>query len=95
MKGVSGLEEENKKLLLGDSATIMLILVVLWCIVSFVMMQIGSIMPNHAVKMVALVAGILVTTFSTAASIAVLIHLRKNQQALYTEELANRKTPSH
>jgi len=79
--------KDISKLLLKDCTTIVLILVLLWLILGFVMVQVSAIAPSHSIRTGIIIAGILVGTFSTASSVAVFIHLRINRNELYLEEL--------
>ncbi len=85
------MEKKIRKLLFSDCVIIVSILVVLWLILCFVMAQVSAITPNHSIKTGIMSAGLLAGAFSTAASIAVLIHLRTNQKELYSEELLYRE----
>jgi len=82
------LERDINKLLLKDCTTILSILVLLWFILCFVMVQVSAIIPNHSVKTGIIIAGLLVGTFSTTSSVAVFIHLRTNRKELYFKELS-------
>ena len=82
------MERKINKLLFHDCATIISILVLLWLILCFVMVQVSSIAPNHSIKAGIIIAGLLAGTFSTASSAAVFIHLRMNRKELYSQELS-------
>lgn len=85
------MDKRINKMLVRDCAVIISILAVLWCILCFAMVQVSAIISSHTVRIGILAAGLLVTAFATAASAAVLIHLRRNRKKLYTEELSWKK----
>jgi hypothetical protein len=53
----------------------------------YITFNVLALTPEPAVKGVVIAAAALIVTFGTASSIAVLIHLRKNQRQIYVEEL--------
>lgn len=81
------MENKIKKMYRQDCSVIFLFMIVMWVILTYVMIQINSIVSNHSVKSLILFIGITVGFFATAALIAVLTHLRKNRTQLYTEEI--------
>ena len=85
------MEREINKLLLKDCTTIISILVVLWLILGFAMVQVSAIIPDHPTRTGVLVAGSLAGTFATASSVAVFIHLRVNRKELYLKELSHKE----
>jgi len=82
------LEKKINKLLLKDCTTILSILVLLWSILGYVIVQVSAIIPDHSTRTGIIIAGLLVGTFSTTSSVAVFIHLRTNRKELYLEELS-------
>ncbi|QOX61897.1 hypothetical protein FRZ06_00260 [Anoxybacterium hadale] len=75
------------KILYRDCGIIAAILAVLWCILSFVMVQVSAMISNQAMRIGILTAGIFAGAFSTAAAAAVFMHLKKNREAIYTIEI--------
>jgi len=85
------MESQMKKKYLMDEAAIIFAMIVLWTVLIFVMINIGNITPNQSLKMMIFAIGILVGIFATAASMAVLIHLKKNKRILYITEINEKR----
>ncbi len=81
------MEIKIKKLFRQDIAAILFMLAALWTVLIYAMTQIIKIAPDPAngiaISMIGVVAGL----FATASMIAVLVHLRKNKNKLYSEEI--------
>jgi len=56
---------------------------VLWCVVLFVFLHIGSIVGEGAVKTVLMIAGGLVLFFNTAAIVAMVRHYSHEKKIIY------------
>ncbi len=81
------MENQIKKMYSKDIAAIIFILIILWIILSVVMININYSVSDSFLRTVIISIGILVGLFSTASSIAVIIHLKKNQKILYENEI--------
>ena len=75
----------NKKCLI-DCSAIGLILVIMWSVLILVIFNIISLLDSDLFKVLIAFTGILVGTFATASSVAVINHLRKNKKSLYFDE---------
>lgn len=75
----------NKKCLI-DCSAIVLILVIMWSVLILVIFNIISLLDSDLFKVLIAFTGILVGTFATASSVAVINHLRKNKKSLYFDE---------
>ena len=75
----------NKKCLI-DCSTIGLILIIMWSVLILVIFNIISLLESDLFKVLIALTGILVGTFATASSVAVINHLRKNKKSLYFDE---------
>lgn len=82
------MESKINVLFFKDCAVVFMTMVILWVILSFVMIQVSCITPNIMIKTVILCAGIIAGIFSTASSLAVVIHLKRNQKELYLKEVS-------
>lgn len=74
---------------LQDCLTIFAFMFFLWIALAYVIINVSVIAPNITVKIIAILAGSTAGIFSTTALIAVLVHLRKNRQKLYIEDILN------
>ncbi len=81
------MENKIKKLYLQDCIIVLIFMIVLWSILVYVLSKVVLIAPGTTVKMFVIFIGIMAGTFATAAMVAVLVHLKKNQKQLYTEEI--------
>lgn len=70
-----------------DFATMLVFLVTFWALLFFTATQVAPLAPDAVAKTLILGAVALVAVFGTASSIAVLVHLTKNQRSIYIEEL--------
>ena len=71
-----------------DCAAVILSTAFMWVILILVMISVGDIAPEQAVRLVIFFVGLGVGAFATASSMAVIIHLIKNKDELYGEELS-------
>ncbi|SCZ81013.1 hypothetical protein [Acidaminobacter hydrogenoformans] len=81
------MEKKIQKLYSTDCVTMMLFLAIFWLLLIYIAFNVIAIVSDPAVKGVIIVAAALIAAFGTASSIAVLVHLRKNQRQIYVEEL--------
>lgn len=81
------MESKINKMYHQDYAAIVFITIVLWSTLIFVITKVIKIAPNYSTYIAIISMGIGVGTFATASCIAVLIHLKKNKEKLYLEEL--------
>jgi len=70
-----------------DCITIIGFMVVLWIVVCGVVFQVIPLASNSAEKMVIASIGAMAVIFSTAALVAVLIHLKNKKVELYREDI--------
>lgn len=76
-----------KILYLKDILSNVLAMAVLWNLLIYVMKKVNELAPNLFIKSMVCVAGIGVGIAASAASFAVIVHLKKNKFKLYNEEL--------
>lgn len=77
------------KLYRQDTGLVFIFILFVWVVLGFVLMSVSSLEISDLIRHVALVAGVLAGIFVTSALVAVLVHLKKNRLALYSEELHN------
>lgn len=77
------MENQIKKMCSKDIVAIIFILIILWTILSIVMVNINYAVTNVFLRTAIISIGILVGMFASASSIAVIVHLKKNQNNLY------------
>lgn len=81
------MEKKIQKLYTTDCVTMMLFLAIFWLLLIYIAFNVIALASEPAVKGVIIAAAALIAAFGTASSIAVLVHLRKNQRQIYVEEL--------
>lgn len=77
------------KLYRQDKGLVFVFILFVWVVLGFVLMSVTSLKVSDLIRHVAEVAGVLAGVFVTSALAAVLVHLKKNRLALYSEELHN------
>lgn len=82
------------KLYRQDTGLVFVFILFVWVVLGFVLMSVSSLAVSDLIRNVALVAGVVAGIFVTSALVAVLVHLKKNRIALYSEELQNTVTSS-
>jgi len=71
----------------NDRGVILFWIVAMWVILAAVYMQVSALAENPSVRVMALLAGVLVGLFNTAALIAVSGHLKHKKNQLYSEDI--------
>lgn len=70
-----------------DTGLVVICIIFVWLVLGFVLINVSSLAANELIRDVTLGAGTMVGIFVTSALIAVLVHLKKNRVAIYSEEL--------
>ena len=83
------MEKKIKYLYTTDNIIVLLSILVIWCNICFVLTQVLSISPSQIFSNVAIGSGVAVLAAITATAAALIMHLKKNKVAMYTEELEN------
>lgn len=81
------MEKKIQKLYATDCVTMMIFLASFCLLLVYITFNVLALTSEPAVKGVVIAAAVLIVAFGMASSIAVLIHLRKNQRQIYVEEL--------
>lgn len=81
------MESKIKKLFRQDIAAILFMLAALWIVLIYAMTQIMQITTDPATGIAISMIGVVAGSFATASLMAVLVHLRKNKNKLYSEEI--------
>lgn len=90
------MENRIRKMYRGDCCNIIFWILFLWLVITFVFFKgVNSIATDYLVRITTLVIGGLAVTFATAALIAVIVHLRKNLEDLYIEDIKNLQRMKH
>ena len=79
-------EKRIDKMCLGDRRMLIFWMVLMWIILGAVFLQVMAV-AEPSVKMFALVAGLLVGSFTTVALLAVSSHLKHKKSELYAEDI--------
>lgn len=70
-----------------DTGLVVICIIFVWLVLGFVLINVSSLAANELIRDVTLGAGTMVGIFVTSSLIAVLVHLKKNRVAIYSEEL--------
>jgi len=81
------MEEKIKRMYRGDANLIIAFTIFLWIVLIYTMIIVNSLAPSHTVRIVAISAAVIAGVAATTALIAVLGHLKKNKQELYSEDI--------
>lgn len=85
------MERKIKTKYFQDCMVVFIFTAVLWILQLYMISVVAGIMQDRIAQTVIILAGIVAAAFVTASSAAVLIHLKKNQTRIYTEEIASCK----
>ncbi len=83
------MEKKIKALYTTDNIIVMVSILIIWCNIGFVLSQVLDISPSQLFSSVAIGSGVAALAALTATSVALIMHLKKNKVAMYTEELEN------
>jgi len=81
------MEEKIKKMYRGDSNLIIAFTIFLWIVLIYTMIVVSGLAPDNTVRIAAISAAIVAGVTATTALLAVLGHLKRNKQELYTEDI--------
>ena len=81
------MENKIKKKYLQDCMVVFVFTAILWILQLYMISTVAGTTQDHLAKTVIILAGIIAAAFVTASSAAVLVHLKKNQTKIYTEEI--------
>lgn len=84
---IKGMKKRIKMMYFQDRMVIFSFMISFWAILSYVMVNISYLDIDYTIKLIILLAGILAGIFGTTALIAVLIHLKKNCDELYMQDV--------
>lgn len=82
------MESKIKKMYMGDSLAIGFAMLALWLFLIYIIPEVWGIADQQLMKMTIAFAGVTLGAFASSSSLAVLVHLKKNQKELYAEELS-------
>ena len=81
------MEFGGTKMYRQDTGLVVIFIILVWLVLGFVLISISGLAPDDLIRNVILVTGSIAGIFVTSALIAVLVHLKKNQDSIYSEEL--------
>lgn len=81
------MEKKIRKLYLIDFSTVMVFLSLFWMLILFVALNVIALALSTVIRNLILITTALIIIFGTACSLAVIVHLKKNQTRIYTEEI--------
>lgn len=70
-----------------DVMAIFFVMAVLWAVIAYVVVLLLSTFKDLNIQIAIATAGSLVTIFATSVMLAVINHLKRNKEEIYTEEL--------
>jgi hypothetical protein len=85
------MEKRVVRMYLVDCATIMVSMVLTWAVMALVLRTVLGLTSDLAVRATIEIAAATAAVFATSALIAVLVHLRRNRETLYAEDVAHLK----
>ena len=65
----------------------LLSLIALWTMVLFAMQAVAAIVPGGVAKLLLIASALCICLFATASLVAVYIHIRKNRDSIYLEDI--------
>ena len=81
------MKKKIQQLFISDCTAIVTAMVALWAMVMFAMTTVRAIAPTRAVEALIFASALLICLFATASLAAVFIHLKRNREAIYTEDI--------
>ena len=72
-----------------DTIVISGFILFLWVILGVVLIQVVSLLDENSVRAISISSAITVGVFSTASLVAVLVHLKQKNSAIYGEDVDN------
>jgi hypothetical protein len=84
------MDKQRQRMFQGDYLNVVFWIALMWIVLSFVYLESAAAFNfSKLARDIALGIGSIVAVFATASLTAVLVHLRKNRDLLYAEDLAN------
>lgn len=81
------MSKKMRKMYMQDYITILVFVSLFLMFLVLVMSQVYMIAPDNTTKTVIILAGILISAFSIASSIAVIVHIKRNHKNIYSAEI--------
>lgn len=85
------MQNKIRRLYLTDCFTVMLFLVLFWAIIVFVAFNVVTLTITTLIRSIIISTTALIIAFGTSSSLAVLAHLKKNQQEVYLQEITSQQ----
>jgi len=85
--GAGPLKQKIQRLFISDCAAIAISMVAIWAMVIFAMTAVRVIAPSRMVEALIVSSALLICLFATASLAAVFVHVRRNREAIYTEDI--------
>jgi membrane associated rhomboid family serine protease len=81
------MEEQIRKMLFRDRSLIIICIFFLWVVLISTISVVSGLAPMTSVRILASIVGVVVGVSVTSALIAVLAHLKKHRNELYSEDI--------
>ncbi|GEM_PF-2679305 len=81
------MKQKIQRLFISDCAAIAISMVAIWAMVIFAMTAVRVIAPSRMVEALIVSSALLICLFATASLAAVFVHVRRNREAIYTEDI--------
>lgn len=86
-RGTGPLKKKIQRLFISDCTAIVTAMIALWAMIMFAMTSVRAIAPTRVVATFIFASALLICIFGTVSLAAVLIHLKRNRDAIYTEDI--------
>lgn len=81
------MDEKIRKMHFRDRSLMIAFIVLLWVVLINIMIVVSNLAPTASIRITALAVGIIAGLSVTSAVIAVLAHLKKHRNELYSEDI--------
>lgn len=81
------MKKKIQRLFISDCAAIVTAMIAIWAMIMFAMTSVRAIAPTQVVATLIFASALLICLFATASLAAVFIHLKRNRESIYTEDI--------
>lgn len=83
------MDKKIRRMYLQDCFTILTFMIFMWVVFAYVIGIVSSVVNNHLLATAIIVIGVFTVLFASSTMFAVLVHLKKNRDKLYMEDICN------
>ncbi len=81
------MNKKIKKMYIQDYSTILAFVSLFLIFLMIVIKNVYMIAPDNATKTIIILSGVIISAFAVASSIAVIVHIKKNKESIYSSEI--------